>query len=88
MKATYDRALTVEELAALPDSTIDTSDLPELDETFWNNAKLVMPQTKQLVSLRVSPEVLAYFKANNPTHYTTKMAAILSAYVLAKTQAQ
>lgn len=84
MKTTYDRALTPEELAALPDDTIDTSDLPELDETFWKNAKLVMPQTKQLVSLRVSPEVLAYFKAKNPTQYTTKMAAVLSAYVLAQ----
>ncbi|WP_020560603.1 BrnA antitoxin family protein [Thiofilum flexile] len=83
MKTTYDHALTLEELAALPDSDIDTSDIPELDETFWKNAKLVMPQTKQLISLRVTPEVLAYFKATSPTHYTTKMAAVLSAYVVA-----
>jgi len=81
MKKTYDRALTVEELASLPDSDIDTSDVPELDARFWEKARLVMPEAKQQVSLRVSPDVLAYFKAQHPNGYTSKMAAVLAAYV-------
>ena len=40
----YDRALTLEELAKLPDSEIDTSDIPELDEEVWKNAKVVDPK--------------------------------------------
>lgn len=46
MKKKYDRELTLEELAALPDEEIDTSDIPVLDEAFWKNARVVKPRTK------------------------------------------
>lgn len=46
MKKKYDRELTLEELAALPDEEIDTSDISVLDETFWKNARLVEPRSK------------------------------------------
>jgi hypothetical protein len=36
----------LEELNNMPDSAIDTSDIPELDENFWDNAKMVSPMTK------------------------------------------
>ena len=38
-----DKPLTPQELADLPDSEIDYSDIPPLDEDFWENAKLVKP---------------------------------------------
>ena len=35
MKKRYEKELTIEDLAALPDDRIDTSDIPGLDESFW-----------------------------------------------------
>ena len=84
MKKTYKKPLTVEELMAMSESDIDTSDIPELDDKFWENARIVLPKNKQAVSLRVSPEVLDFFKEENPKGYTSKMAAVLSAYVNAQ----
>ncbi|MBU0655689.1 MAG: BrnA antitoxin family protein [Gammaproteobacteria bacterium] len=81
MKKPYIRALSVEELAALPDDQIDTSDIPELDEEFWKNARVIAPQAKPTISLRLPQEVLDYFKAENPKGYTARMAAVLTAYV-------
>lgn len=37
------RALSPAEIAAVADAEIDFNDIPELDETFWREAKLVMP---------------------------------------------
>lgn len=81
MKKKYKKPLTLEELVARPDSEIDTSDIPELDKNFWDNAKIMPPRTKPNVSLRVSEDVVEYFKAENPKGYTARMAAVLSAYV-------
>ena len=84
MKKTYKKQLSVEELMAMPESDIDTRDIPELNDKFWENARIVLPKNKQAVSLRVSPEVLDFFKEENPKGYTSKMAAVLSAYVNAQ----
>ncbi len=81
MKKPYVRALSVEELVALPDDQIDTSDIPELGADFWQNAKVVTPQVKPTISLRIPQEVLDFFKAENPKGYTARMAAVLTAYV-------
>lgn len=83
MKKQYNKPLTPEELAARPDSEIDYSDIPELDEAFWANAKLTPPRTKPNVSLRLPEDVVAFFKAENPKGYTGRMAAVLAAYVQA-----
>ncbi|MCO6388444.1 BrnA antitoxin family protein [Aliihoeflea sp. 40Bstr573] len=80
MKKRYDRELTLEQLAALPDDQIDTSDIPELDENFWKNAKLVEPDTTQQVTLRVKKSVLDAFKATGKG-YQTRMNAVLETYV-------
>lgn len=42
----YDKELTIEELAKLPDSAIDTSDIAELDAGFWKEARVVMPEDR------------------------------------------
>ena len=83
MTKRYNRALTPEELAKIPDEDIDTSDIPELDDAFWANAQLAPPRTKPNVSLRVDEEVVAFFKGQSPKGYTGRMAAVLSAYVQA-----
>ncbi|MFE3839513.1 BrnA antitoxin family protein [Pseudogemmobacter sonorensis] len=75
--------MSVEEMAARSDADINYSDIPELDEKFWEKAKITAPQTKPNVSLRVSEDVVAFFKKQNPRGYTARMAAVLSAYVQA-----
>ena len=39
----HDKPLTPKHIAATRDEEIDFSDIPELDENFWRNAKLVEP---------------------------------------------
>jgi len=53
----------------------------ELDESFWKNAKLVMPGElgKISVHLRLDQEVLAWFKSKGKGHLT-RMNAVLRAY--------
>jgi len=81
MTKKYDKPLTIKELAERPDSEIDYSDIPELGEEFWAKAKVTPPRTKPNVSLRLPENVIAFFKDKNPRGYTSRMAAILSAYV-------
>jgi len=49
---------------------------------FWKGAKVVWPETKQLTSLRLDPEVLVWFKAQGKG-YQTRMNAVLRAYMKA-----
>jgi uncharacterized protein (DUF4415 family) len=67
-------------LATLADDRIDASDIPELDEDFFREAKLRLPKGKQLVSLRVDSDVLDWFKRQGKG-YQTKINAVLCAYV-------
>lgn len=73
------------EIEAMPDQDIDTSDIPEVDEDFFANAKLIMPTTtkKVPVSMRVDDDVLAWFKSQGERGYQTRMNAVLRAYVQA-----
>jgi uncharacterized protein (DUF4415 family) len=70
----------LEELNNIPDSAIDTSDIPELDENFWDNAKMISPKTKQAISLRVDSDVLDWFK-NRGKGYQSLMNSVLKSYV-------
>jgi uncharacterized protein (DUF4415 family) len=80
MKQKYTEALSLEALAALTDAEIDTSDIPELDEAFWRNARLVEPDRTEPVTLRVKRSVLEAFKAQGKG-YQTRMNAVLESYV-------
>ena len=51
----YDRPLSLKEIAAVDDRDIDFSDIPELDESFWREAKLVKPDRTERITLRVTP---------------------------------
>jgi uncharacterized protein (DUF4415 family) len=62
----------LEELAALPESAIDTSDIPELSPESWKQAvrgKWYRP-VKQPVSIRLDADVLAWLKGKGAGYQT------------------
>jgi uncharacterized protein (DUF4415 family) len=60
----------------------------ELDEAFWQNARVVMPPPgKASVHLRLDSDVLEWFKAQGRGHLT-RMNAVLRSYVEAQKQGQ
>jgi uncharacterized protein (DUF4415 family) len=52
---------------------------------FWDKAKVVMPATKQQITLRLDPEVIHWFKRSGKG-YQSRMGAVLKSYVEAKKQ--
>lgn len=46
----------------------------------WTRAKLVLPQAKQSVHLRLDGEIIAFFKSQGKGHIS-RMQAVLKAYV-------
>ena len=66
------------------DLTKTRKDAPEieLDEDFWKNARVVMPDErgKSLVSLRIDKDVLEWFKTQGKGHLS-RMNAVLRAYM-------
>lgn len=79
MKKRYETELSPTDLAELDDDAIDTSDIPELDDAFWDKAVLVEPDLTQPVTLRVKKSVLEAFKAEGKG-YQTRMNAVLESY--------
>lgn len=79
MKKRYDKELSIEALAAIPDDQIDTSDIPELGDDFWQKAKLVEPEGTEQVTLRVKKSVLQTFRSTGKG-YQTRMNAVLESY--------
>jgi len=77
-------ATNLSSLDKLKDTDIDYSDIPELDEEFFKQMKLVEPSNKQSLTIRYDAEVVDYFKNIVGKGYQSKMNAILKAYV--KTQ--
>lgn len=65
-------------LAAQPDSTIDTSDIPPLDDAFWQNAvrNPYYRPTKASTTVRLDADVLAWLKSQGKG-YQTRINAIL-----------
>ncbi len=58
----------------------DADAAPALDAEWFRGAKLVLPERKTLVSLRVDPDVLRWYKARG-RGYQTRMNAVLRAYM-------
>ena len=50
------------------------------DSDFWQDADLVMPETKQSVTLRLDRDVLGWFRSHGKG-YQTRINAVLRAYV-------
>lgn len=75
---TEERKRELRELAGRPDSEIDCSDMPPLDESFWANAvrnpfyRPVQTRTR----VRIDSDVLAWLRSKG-RDYQTRMNAIL-----------
>ena len=65
-------------LSRLPDSTIDHSDIPPLDDVFWKTAvrNPFYKPNKTSTTVRVDADVLAWLKGQGKG-YQTKLNAIL-----------
>ena len=50
---------------------------------FWDNAKVLEPENKQQITLRLDPEVIRFFKQTGKG-YQSRMGAVLRSYVEAK----
>ena len=70
-------------LRNIKDKDIDVSDIPPLDDAFFKNATLRMPENKRAVSLRLDADVLDWFK-HQGRGYQTKINAVLRLYMQAK----
>jgi len=55
-------------------------DAQPTDDEFWRNARVVMPERKVPISLRVDREVLGWFKQQSRP-YQTLINAVLKAYM-------
>lgn len=73
-------AKRLQEIKDIPYESIDTSDIPKLDEQFWKNAKLIKPIPQKALSLRVDSDVLEWFK-NQGKGYQSLMNSVLRSYV-------
>ncbi len=79
-KPTPEEQSALDALASMPDSEIDTSDMPEVKD--WNGAvrgALYRP-VKRLTSLRLDADVLEWFRRGGEG-YQTRINAVLREYV-------
>lgn len=65
---------------AMSDEDIDTREIPPLDDDFFANAELELPQKKIPITMRVDPDVLDWFKSYG-SGYQTRMNAVLRMYM-------
>jgi uncharacterized protein (DUF4415 family) len=54
-----------ERLKTTPDEEIDTSDIPPLDDEFFANAQLRMPEGKVPVLLSIDEEIAEWFRSQS-----------------------
>ena len=68
-------------LDALQDKDIDYSDSPEITKEFWADAEVAAAPVKKVqVSIRLSPDVLEWFKKAGPG-YQSRINSVLENYV-------
>ena len=72
-------ASDLQRVGALRDEDIDYSDIPELDNDFFRQARVVVPPGKQQLTIRLDTDVLAWLKAQGKG-YQSRINAILRAY--------
>lgn len=71
-------------LSEMRDEDIDTSDIPELDDTFFEEAEVRLPP-KMSVTMRLDADVLEWFKAQGKG-YQTRINRLLRKYMEAQEQ--
>ena len=70
----------LKEIENIPNDKIDTSDIPELDDNFWNSAKMIKPIRKKAISIRLDTDILDWFKSQGQG-YQTLINTVLRSYV-------
>ena len=73
------RSMTDEEIHA---AIIDDPDARPTDEAFWKDARIVAPQRKETVTMRLDADLLEWFRRERG--YQTRINAILRAYMNAR----
>lgn len=66
-------------IKTMSDEDIDFSDLPELDDSFFRDAKW-KPPVKKSVTIRLDADVLDWFRAQGPG-YQTRINHLLRRYM-------
>ena len=66
-------------LDAMGDKDIDYSDIPELDEAFFRDARVVTPPGKKQLTIRLDADVLGWLKGQGKG-YQSRINAILRSY--------
>lgn len=61
----------------------DPDAAPILDDAWFRNAELVLPEPKAPISIRLDREVLTWFKDQGPG-YQSRINAVLKAYMTAQ----
>jgi len=74
-----------EKLKTMKDSDIDVSDTTEIDQDLLRTMVVRMPKPKELVSIRIDPDVLEWFRQQG-AGYQTRINAVLRSYVKAHSQ--
>lgn len=70
-------------LVLTPSAQIEEFQVEALTTDGWIDAAMPEQTRKKLISLRVDPEVLEFFKSQGPG-YQTRMNAVLTAYMQVK----
>ncbi len=69
----------LEGLDAMSDEDIDRSDIPELDESFFERETVSFPPLKKQLTIRLDEDILEWLKGQG-RGYQTRINAILRAY--------
>ena len=55
-------------------------ELRDLPDDLWDQARIVVPENKQAISIRLDRDVIAWFRATGP-RYQSRINAVLRSYV-------
>ncbi len=73
------REQRLKKLDEIKDKNIDYSDIPELDEKFWENTVIEYPEKKKPVTLRLDADVLDWFRSLGKG-YQTRINSVLRSF--------
>jgi uncharacterized protein (DUF4415 family) len=70
-------------LRRMTEAEIEQTSPPELrnnPEDFWKDARVVVPVTKEAISIRLDHDVIAWFRASGP-RYQSRINSVLKSYI-------
>jgi uncharacterized protein (DUF4415 family) len=70
----------LKELQNIPDTAIDTSDIPELDQQFWETAKMVKPISQEATLIQLDQDILDWLKSKGKG-YESLINSALRSYI-------